>query len=252
MLFRSDLLTDYDLTPAKAAAAIIENNVVMNSKIYSNMYSVWDEYPQIVATDRYFALQDALNGYITEERLLSTATASDREDGNVTTDLKILDFDQNVVKQFTHAGTFTITYEIIDSVGNVTDKRVTVHLIDAATIKYVPILYSTRFISSEFFDAAYEDGGFRDTSFWRNNEEYRNALAEVLSNKRVNMDQTDDAFLGRNLDIPGTGNFVIAPQETISLTHEEVLNAQQYVIDNAIGNLVNSNGLSNFRSQFMN
>ena len=41
------------------------------------LYAIWDDCPEITAKDRYFTLQEAQNGLITEEMLLETASAAD-------------------------------------------------------------------------------------------------------------------------------------------------------------------------------
>ena len=47
------------------------------------LYAIWDEAPTIIASDRYFTIDDAINGKITEDELFNKATVTDREDGNI-------------------------------------------------------------------------------------------------------------------------------------------------------------------------
>lgn len=51
-----------------------------NGTVY--LYAVWDDCPWIVAEDVYYTLEEAQNGQITYNELMSHASAHDREDGS--------------------------------------------------------------------------------------------------------------------------------------------------------------------------
>ena len=64
----------------KAGDAV--RNLVAEDGGEITLYAVWDDCPWIQAQDLYYTLEQAQSGFITEEEILSHATATDREDGS--------------------------------------------------------------------------------------------------------------------------------------------------------------------------
>ncbi|MBO5372910.1 MAG: S8 family serine peptidase [Lachnospiraceae bacterium] len=206
---------------------------------YVNMYVIWDEYPQIHATDIYMSLAEAQSGAVTEEYLLNLATATDEElksasntegklnigeDTSAGTSYTILDYQ---TADFTCAESeisFSITYRAEDAAGNVTTKLVHVYLVDTTG---EPVnTGEVRFISAEHIDTLAAD------SIWRTGE-YATKLAEVLGNDKTGVEYTtvtpaQAAFGAKSVAKPGSGTWDHV-QQIWEFTHEEVLAVQAYV-----------------------
>ncbi|MFR5555266.1 MAG: InlB B-repeat-containing protein, partial [Roseburia intestinalis] len=63
-------------------AGDVVRNLVAEDGGEITLYAVWDDCPWIQAQDLYYTLEQAQSGFITEEEILSHATATDREDGS--------------------------------------------------------------------------------------------------------------------------------------------------------------------------
>lgn len=63
-------------------AGDIVRNLVAEDGGEITLYAAWDDCPWIQAQDLYYTLEQAQSGFITEEEILSHATATDREDGS--------------------------------------------------------------------------------------------------------------------------------------------------------------------------
>ena len=146
----------------------------------------WDQHPVIEAYDRYFTLEEAQNGEITQKRLLEKVTATDREDGVLEngTDVIVRDY---IATDFTDITTDTeldIIYRATDSFGNITEKHITLHVIDTSIKESKRISYP-RFISNTFLEknSEYipsEYGGLSANSIWKNNPVYQQLLSHTL------------------------------------------------------------------------
>lgn len=211
---------------------------------YVNMYAIWDEYPQIAASDIYLPLSYAQEGRITEEYLLGYAVATDEElkstsntkgilkhgtDSVNGTIFKVLDYQES---EFLGAGSdmaMSIIYHAEDAVGNVTEKMVMVHLADTTPQPYEPGY--VRFISKEYEDTLEEN------SIWRSGE-YAETLAEVLNNSKTGEEYTTVSPLQQALGVkpvkkPGSGTWKHVEQ-VWRFTHEEVLAVQEYIDANGL------------------
>lgn len=157
----------------------------------ANMYRVWDYGPLIEAYDLYYTLEQAQSGYITEEELLSHAKATDEEDGEIPggdhaeqgNSFRAMDYATTDFTGFTADGSVTETYLATDSVGNRTRYKITVHITDSAPQKVLPS-GTTRFISAKYYSRASEEGGLRETSIWKQDPDYQNALEQTFANQQ--------------------------------------------------------------------
>ena len=157
----------------------------------ANMYRVWDYGPLIEAYDLYYTLEQAQSGYITEEELLSHAKATDEEDGEIPggdhaergNSFRVMDYATTDFTGFTADGSVTETYLATDSVGNRTRYKITVHITDSAPQKVLPS-GTTRFISAKYYSRASEEGGLRETSIWKQDPDYQNALEQTFANQQ--------------------------------------------------------------------
>lgn len=168
-----------------AAGMSNQNNAVIT------LYCAWDPAANISVKNKSFTLEEARNGLITEERLFEDAYAMDdildKEilpgthdlgDGR-TNSFTITNYSPEEFPQFTDSGSNTITYQVIDSVGNVTEKTITVYIVNNAPQEPESGegTYRVRFISEKYYDKPEEEGGLMKNSIWRINPEY----AELLS-----------------------------------------------------------------------
>ena len=227
---------------------------------FINLYAVWDKGPVIEAYDLYYTLEEAQSTTDTEgitmEELLSRAEATDEEDGILShgkdvsfgegkkTTFIVSDYASSDFSSFTAEGSVTINYQAVDSIGNITNKMVTVHIVDTSAEKVDK--GKVRFISEKYMDTLSED------SIWKVDSEYYNELAAVLANHRENAETFTGRALGKTvtLEKPGTGTWVTAPEQVWVFTHEEVEAVKDYVESNGIGNSKNAAALDGFLAQF--
>ncbi len=153
----------------------------------------WDKYPEIEAYDRYFTLEQAKNGEITETELLKKVSGTDLEDGTLVNgiDLIVKDYNALIFTEMTEDKEVEIIYQATDRFGNTINKAITVTVVDISMKESSRKSY-VRFISSQFFAddtgnlIPSSQGGLEDTSIWRTNENYRNLLHNTLSKDRMN------------------------------------------------------------------
>lgn len=153
------------------------------------LYASWDDCPWIVAVNLYYTLSQAQQGFITDSEILSHATASDREDGSPIepgfhengTSFSIPDYQAADFTQFRHAGSCTENLTVVDSVGSMYYKQITVYVVDTAAVDVKPD-GTTRFISEKYYEKSYEQGGFEDNSVWKTDPEYVAALRTAFDN----------------------------------------------------------------------
>lgn len=153
------------------------------------VYAAWDDCPWITATNLYYTLNQAQQGFITDSEILSHATASDREDGSPIapgfhdngTSFSIPDYQASDFTQFQHEGSCTENLTVVDSAGSTYYKRITVYVVDTAAVDVKPE-GTTRFISEKYYGKSYEQGGFEDNSVWKTDPEYVAALRTAFDN----------------------------------------------------------------------
>lgn len=155
--------------------------------------AVWDKRPEIEAYDRYFTLEQAQNGEVTEEELLAKVKGTDKEDGMLVngTDVVVKDFKASDFSKISKDAEVEITYQATDSFGNVVTKTVTVIVTDT-NMKKSRIKSYVRFISPQFFknvEGAFidaEQGGLERKSVWRCQESYVDLLEKALFGVKEN------------------------------------------------------------------
>lgn len=181
------------LNPTYLDEEVITNLNVQSGEVL-NLYAVWDDYPWIEAEDLYFTLEEAQSGFITYEELMNHAAAEDREAGGKVlpgvdtekgTSFIITDYAESVFTQFQQEGSVPQTYQVIDSIGNVYEKVITVYIVDTMTSYEVPD-GTIRFINEKYYNETYERGGLEGNSIWKTNLEYVEILQETFKNSREN------------------------------------------------------------------
>ena len=212
---------------ADAAGVTSQNGAVIP------LYAIWDDCPWIQASDLYYTLEQAQSGFITDMEILSHATASDREDGSPIlpgfhengTSFSIPDYAMTDFTQFKSSGSCTENLTVVDSVGSVYRKQITVHVVDTAPQEVEP-KETTRFINEHYYYQPYENGGIADDSVWKTDQEYMSIMKEAF----------------RNLS-KGTAI------ETYAFTREEIVAMKKYILKSDIWST--EEALQNFYDQYI-
>lgn len=178
----------------------------------------YNYYPTISSEDIFYYLKEEANqGKITAEELIGRAGAADKEDGDITGQLKLKDFDPQSFKLQTQArAEFTITYQVTDAYRKTSYKNVKVMVWDEeAAIAEMPKRY-VRYISEKYLHTLEENSSWREPQ----NMAY---LKSVLGNDRA--------------------------METWKYTHEDILAVQKWMTEEGkwkIGQEANQAFLSKF------
>lgn len=199
------------------------------------LYAVWDDCPWIQAEDLYYTLEQAQSGYITQEEILSHATASDREDGSPIapgfhedgTSFSIPDYSPADFTQFQHEGSSTENLTVVDSTGSVYYKQITVYVVDTTAVAVEPV-GTTRFINEYYYNQPYEYGGLADNSIWKTDPEYRAVLQSAFNNIKND-----------------------TPERVYEFSHEDMKEMRRFVEENGMGNSKSPDALRRFYDQFM-
>ena len=226
----------------KAGDAV--RNLVAEDGGEITLYAVWDDCPWIQAQDLYYTLEQAQSGFITEEEILSHATATDREDGSpilpgtnpapsdpeVFTSFTIPDYQAEEFINLQHDFATSENLTVVDHVGNTYVKQIMVHVTDTTPKKLTQMDLTgvTRFINSKYYNKSFEEGGLEDNSIWKVDPEYKAALESALNN----MDHD-------------------TPVETYVFSKETIKQMKQYVETHGIGNSKEPDALRNFYNLFL-
>ena len=225
----------------KWKAGDIVQNLVTEDGGEITLYAVWDDCPWIQAQDLYYTLEQAQSGFITEEEILSHATATDREDGSpilpgtnpapsdpeVFTSFTIPDYQESEFANLQHDFATSENLTVVDHTGNTYVKQIMVYVVDTTPVVEKPE-GKTRFISEKYFKLDHEHGGLEENSIWMTNPEYHAALQRAFDN--LKNDTPEDEFL---------------------IPHETILEMKQYVQDHGIGNSKEPDALTEFYNRFM-
>ena len=228
----------------KWKAGDIVQNLVAEDGGEITLYAVWDDCPWIQAQDLYYTLEQAQSGFITEEEILSHATATDREDGSpilpgtnpapsdpeVFTSFTIPDYQAGEFTNLQHDFATSENLTVVDHTGNTYVKQIMVYVTDTTPkkITQMDLTGVTRFINSKYYHKPYEEGGLEDNSIWKVDPEYKAALESALNN----MDND-------------------TPVETYVLSKETIKEIKKYVEDHGIGNSREPDALNNFYELFL-
>lgn len=225
-------------------AGDIVRNLVAEDGGEITLYAAWDDCPWIQAQDLYYTLEQAQSGFITEEEILSHATATDREDGSpilpgtnpapsdpeVFTSFTIPDYQAEEFINLQHDFATSENLTVVDHVGNKYVKQIMVHVTDTTPKKLTQMDLTgvTRFINSKYYNKSFEEGGLEDNSIWKVDPEYKAALESALNN----MDHD-------------------TPVETYVFSKETIKQMKQYVETHGIGNSKEPDALRNFYNLFL-
>lgn len=234
--------------------------VALAGQPFINLYAIWDEGPIIEAYDLYYTLEEAQKTTntkgITMEELLSRAAAIDKEDGILPfgrnedfgngkkTTFIVSDYAVSKFSAFTEEGSATINYQAVDSVGNITNKMVTVHIVDTAAKKTDK--KKVRFINEKYLNTLSEG------SVWKTDSKYYGELLTVLENRRENVEVYTRQAFGKavTLEKAGTGTWKTEPEQIWIFSQEQVDAVKEYINSNGRGNLKRAGALKGFLAQF--
>ena len=225
----------------KWKAGDIVQNLVAEDGGEITLYAVWDDCPWIQAQDLYYTLEQAQSGFITEEEILSHATATDREDGSpilpgtnpapsdpeVFTSFTIPDYQAGEFTNLQHDFATSENLTVVDHTGNTYVKQIMVYVVDTTPVVEKPE-GKTRFISEKYFKLDHEHGGLEENSIWMTDADYHSALQKAFDN--LKNDTPEDEFL---------------------IPHETILEMKQYVQEHGIGNSKEPGALTEFYNRFM-
>lgn len=161
----------------------------------TTLYAVWDDAPQfkfVQFPNRFFTLEQAQAGVITESELLSTVAASDREtnpllkktlaEAAASNDVGITLYNYSA-SDFTNLAAdakISLTYQVKDEVGNLAYLTVMVTVASSEPLPSPEVSYF-RSISGDYVGKSAAKGGLSDSSLWRSDPTRKELLNSALS-----------------------------------------------------------------------
>lgn len=229
-VFRGWSFNSADLDPAYLDGALV-GNLTTTPNATLTLYAIWDDAPSFIVAehpDRYFSLEDAKNGIITEAELLSTVVVYDRETNplerktseDVITSgndigVTLVDYKATDFTDLTSDASVSTRYKVKDEIGNTAFLVVTVYISVNEPMAEAEIKY-TRSISDAYYKddtgvyKSVEDGGLAENSRWVNDDLYKNILDDVLSTDtyeyRFTFDADELAAIREYVETNGFGN----------------------------------------------
>lgn len=197
---------DKELSPVKHKVTFeVTNAAGQKATATQDVFVKYNEFPTIQAKDRYFTLEEAQAGKITDKVLREDAIkagelrANDAEEGDFSNPSKItlLDFDAEEFKNLTEAGFRKLTFHVQDTYGpegkgKETLCQITVYVMEAGEVPEPEKAKVVRFIDEKYYNlnkdcdpenmteeekaAAHRNGGLNVNSKWYRNEEYRTLI----------------------------------------------------------------------------
>ena len=215
------------------------------------LYAIWDDCPEITAKDRYFTLQEAQNGLITEEKLLETAAAADDIDTDINDKIYVKYYSENEWKQFTTKGSSLIKYEVIDSSGNVSNCTATVYIVDT-TAQEVDDKRYARFINERYYNKSFEEGGLEDNSIWKL-PEYAEVLEDAMQNRiSLTEEQKTIQILGNTYTVTKPGSISRNHVYQIwEFAPQDIKDIKEFVNVHGLGKYKEENALTLFHQDFV-
>ena len=203
----------------------------------------YNEFPVIKAEDRYFTMEDAKAGKITQDVLLKDAIISDKlkatdaEDGTISNRITIVDYKDTDFKNVNGNTVVWVTFKVKDSMGKETIQEIKVNVIDSGSDYWrdddEAVRKQVRFITQKYYDknkdidfhgmtteeieASSDNGGLNVMSKW-----YQNAAYKALL----------------------TGSFAKDAGTDYKISAEKAKELKQKIESNGIGNSKSSNALT--------
>ena len=203
----------------------------------------YNEFPVIKAEDRYFTMEDAKAGKITQDVLLKDAItsgklkATDAEDGTINNRITIVDYKDTDFKNVNGNTVVWVTFKVKDSMGKETIQEIKVNVIDSGSDYWrdddEAVRKQVRFITQKYYDknkdidfhgmtteeieASSDNGGLNVMSKW-----YQNAAYKALL----------------------TGSFAKDAGTDYKISAEKAKELKQKIESNGIGNSKSSDALT--------
>ncbi|MFV0466544.1 MAG: S8 family peptidase [Lachnospiraceae bacterium] len=192
-----------------------------NRMPFLNFYAVWDSFPQILASDLYFSLEDARNGVLTEQYILDCIQVLD---DTPNCEKAILDYQETEFTGAESDDSFSIWIQAPDQVGNISKKTIFVFLVDTEVQNFD--LGDPRFISKDFLPTV------DASSIWSEGA-YQEYLLQVLNIKKKDILYTEpgvtELALGATpIPVPGSGVYENLAGR-FEFTHEKILEMQEWI-----------------------
>ncbi|MBA4698460.1 MAG: hypothetical protein H2212_03420 [Ruminococcus sp.] len=215
----------------------------------------YNEFPTIDAEDRYYTLDEARSGFISEEELLENAVASnklcaeDSEDGEMSDEIKLIDFHPEEITSFNDSGYVAVTYHVQDTMGpenkgKETTKQINLYIIkDGEKIETKPVLVKyIRFINKDNY---YKNADVDTESLSPAEKEERNSNGGLCVDSRW---YSNSAYRGLITSLWEAEN----SKEVWSFMPGDVKEVKNYIEEHGIGNNREDNALNEFLVQFQN
>lgn len=190
----TSVLPEYQIGQSVDVKALAEYaNVLHTNNAVITLYAIWDKMPTIEASDVYVTLEDAKNGKVTEAWLSNYGKAKDFEDGEIlygiheTNSFFIEDYSVEDFTEFRQAGSVTETFCVVDSSGNQSKQRITVHIVDTTLYKGTDVYGQVRFISQKYYKDKNGNfleeyhGGLKKKSIWKLQNDYMLMLDNLFA-----------------------------------------------------------------------
>lgn len=230
---------DKELSPVEHRVTFeVTNNAGLKSTAVQSIYVKYNEFPTLEARDRYFTLEEAQSGIITDKLLREDAIekgeliANDKEEGDFsnTSKITLLDFDAEEFKNFTDSGYRKLTFHVQDTYGpngkgKETLCQITVYVMKDGEIVEPEKGKAIRFIDEKYYnlnkdcdpdtmteaekEKANKNGGLNVDSKWYCDPEYRALLQGTFgktSGTRYHYTLEDLNAMRSFVDIHGPGN----------------------------------------------
>jgi hypothetical protein len=213
----------------------------------------YNEFPTINAEDRYYTLDEARSGFISEEELLENAVASnklraeDSEDGEMSDEIKLIDFHPEEITSFNDSGYVAVTYHVQDTMGpenkgKETTKQINLYVIkdgEKMETKPVPVKY-IRFINKDNY---YKNADVDTESLSPAEKEERNSNGGLCVDSRW---YSSSAYRDLITSLWETTN----SKEVWSFTPDDVKEVKSYIEEHGIGNSMSESALNEFVAKF--
>ena len=232
----------------------VEDRVGNVTQAIADVKIKYNEFPLISAEERYFTLEEATQGKITEDALLKDAAATgklqatDTEDGNLTQEIQILDFYPEEFQAFTNSGYVVLNFKVQDHMGpdgkgKETIQPVTIHIIkDGEVVENLHETY-VRFINEKYYrlnvgvdfnqlsksnqEEIVKNGGLHPDSKWYQDEECSSIILSTWQEDK----RADEVW---------------------KFSAKDVKAVKEYIDTYGLGNIKDKSAIRKFRETFAN
>lgn len=194
-------------------------NLTTSDSAVIHLYAIWDDAPKFTLVsypDRYFTLEEAKSGAITEEELLKTVVVYDRETnllppvpgGGDSVGVTVVGYDPDEFLNLTDDSSVSIRYKVTDNGGNKGFVNIHVHVsrnggMDPDTVSYL------RSISDTYASEEPDEGGLAADSKWKTDPAYAASLSRAFGSSRsydLTFNKSQLERIRRYVDTHGFGN----------------------------------------------